>query len=457
MTRLPLCRGYGPSTPVALTSSGEIFGVGDLARDARALAGRLPEAEGVLNFCRDRYRFLVGYAAALLRGQPTVLPPDQTRGSVERMEARFGRLTILADSPLELGRTVLCVEAGDGPADTNPLPDIDADQVAAILFTSGSTGEPKANGKRWGDLVRLAGLTGERLGVRAGGMVIATVPTQHMYGLEHALMLPLQHGCAIYTSRPLLPADLRRALEVCAAPRVLVTTPTHIRACLAGEAEWPRLDWMLSATAPLPTEMAKAAEARWHAPLYEIYGSTETGNMATRRPARDALWTTLPGVRMVVDGGAFRAEAPHYPAPVVLNDILELRDDTHFNLLGRSEDLLNIAGKRASLGDLNLKLAAIEGVEDGAFFMPEDTSGEVTRLMAFVVAPGRESVEILECLRTQVDPVFLPRPLVKLDALPRNASGKLPRRELQALADRHLHGAVPARKPLCAGRRKDRS
>jgi acyl-coenzyme A synthetase/AMP-(fatty) acid ligase len=88
--------------------------------------------------------------------------------------------------------------------------------------------------------------------------------------------------------------------------------------------------------------------------------------------------------------------------------------------------MVNIAGKRASLGDLNRKLNEIPGVKDGVFHLPVDSGRRVERLMAFVVAPGRSEAELLEALRLAVDPAFLPRPLVKVDALPRTESGKLP-------------------------------
>ncbi|HEX5803115.1 MAG TPA: beta-hydroxyacyl-ACP dehydratase, partial [Azospira sp.] len=101
-------------------------------------------------------------------------------------------------------------------------------------------------------------------------------------------------------------------------------------------------------------------------------------------------------------------------------------------------DLINIAGKRTSLGYLNHQLAAIAGVVDGSFFMPDDEAADgITRLAAFVVAPTLTPRALLAALRQRIDPIFLPRPLVFLDRLPRNATGKLPRGELQALFAQH--------------------
>ena len=107
---------------------------------------------------------------------------------------------------------------------------------------------------------------------------------------------------------------------------------------------------------------------------------------------------------------------------------------------GREADQINVAGHRVSLGDLNQKLLEIEGVQDGVFYLPEEGSDFVTRLMAFVVAPGKTSEEIQRALRTHIDPVFLPRPLVCVPSLPRNATGKLPYESVRELARQWLAG-----------------
>jgi acyl-coenzyme A synthetase/AMP-(fatty) acid ligase len=97
---------------------------------------------------------------------------------------------------------------------------------------------------------------------------------------------------------------------------------------------------------------------------------------------------------------------------------------------------VNIAGKRNSLGYLDHQLAAIPGVVDAAFFLPDERGDDgVTRLMAFVVAPTLEERDILDALRQRIDVAFMPRPLVRVDSLPRQLTGKLPRESLRALAD----------------------
>jgi acyl-coenzyme A synthetase/AMP-(fatty) acid ligase len=96
--------------------------------------------------------------------------------------------------------------------------------------------------------------------------------------------------------------------------------------------------------------------------------------------------------------------------------------------------LINIAGKRTSLTYLNHQIESIEGVEDAAFYLPpgDDPLG-VNRLTAFVVAPRMTRESLMTSLRERIDPAFMPRPLVMIDTLPRNATGKLTQGRLDAL------------------------
>jgi len=141
----------------------------------------------------------------------------------------------------------------------------------------------------------------------------------------------------------------------------------------------------------------------------------------------------------------------HIETPTALNDVLALYPPTadepdaqRFMLLGRVADMVNVAGKRTSLSYLNLQLNAIEGVVDGAFFWPEQDDVNkldgVTRLTAFVVAPGLDLAQVQAALRQCIDAAFMPRPLHLVEALPRNATGKLPQAALMALAQRLAPG-----------------
>jgi acyl-coenzyme A synthetase/AMP-(fatty) acid ligase len=320
------------------------------------------------------------------------------------------------------------------------IPYLLANQPVADVFTSGSTGLPLAHRKTWGALVRSARAEAQRLGLDSGEAhsIVGTVPPQHMYGFESTVLMALQSGGSLHAGQPLYPADIGAALNSVARPRVLVTTPVHLRVLLSSRVTLPELDLVVSATAPLPTQTALDCERRFSAPLLEIYGSTETGQIASRRSTQTDEWELFPDVTLIAHDDRVWACGGHVEQVAPMNDDIELIDKRHFLMLGRLTDLINIAGKRNSLDNLNYQLNSIAGVVDGAFYMPDDTHHEaVVRLMAFVVAPGMSLAELQVALKERLDATFMPRPLVLLEALPRNSTGKLPQAALAALAQLH--------------------
>ena len=432
---LPLVGHSGTDRPIAWRDGAPVS-VARFLAEVERVAALLPAGSHVLNLCEDRYRFMVVFAAALLAGKTSLLPPNRTEKALAQVAAAHPGCGGVTDAPLPPFDAPLLAYPeipafARGPA---RVPTLDADQPAAIVFTSGSTGEPQPNLKRWGKLAHGARAEGAALGLSDGGFhVVGTVPPQHMYGLESTVILPMTLGGAIHPARPLLAGDVQAALAELPAPRILVTTPVHVRACVEGHAVLPPLLLILSAAAPLAPELAAAAERRFDTRVMEIYGSSEAGMIATRRTIATPVWRTLAGIRLARAGESWAFIGGHVHGCVPATDILRPMSEVDFRLEGRMRDLVNIAGKRASLGDLNHKLLEIPGVEDGAFHVPEGPNGSIVRLMAFVVAPRLAESEILAALRRAVDPAFLPRPLVKVARLPRAATGKLPLEALRTL------------------------
>ncbi len=408
--------------------------------EAGRLAARLPTRSFLVNLCADRYRFSIGLVAALMRGQVSLLPPNQTPDMLGKLRQAYGDLYALIDAPQES-----CVleqvryhdePAGDASTPDFTVPVFAADQLAAIAFTSGSTGAPSPHRKSWGALARGATAEAARLGLLAGARagLVGTVPAQHMYGLESTVLLALRGGLALHAGRPFYPADVAAALAQIPGERVLVTTPVHLRTLLSEGVALPPLRLIVCATAPLSREMAAQAEARYGAPLHEVYGFTEAGMVATRRTVQGPAWQCLDSVQLRRAGRGYQAAGGHVEIDAPFSDVIEPAGDDRFILHGRDADLVNIAGKRTSLAHLNHQLNDIETVHDGVFFMPDEKPDRVTRLTAFVVAPGATREDVLGALRERVDPVFLPRPLYFVQTLPRNATGKLPRENLLKLA-----------------------
>ncbi|MDN0081351.1 AMP-binding protein [Crenobacter sp. SG2305] len=411
---------------------------GRFIADVTTLAEQLPEREALLNACQNRYLFAVALYACALRGILCLLPASHSEQTIAQLCEDYPALGCLSDRPdRDIALPTLLIDAtllAASDASHWPPPSLPAGQRIARVFTSGSTGRPQGHDKYWGALVETTRAGVESLGLEPGFSLLGTVPAQHMYGLESTVLLPLLGGGLLCAERPFYPADVEAVLAALPAPRVLVSTPFHLRTLLESGLPVPQLALITSATAPLSGELAGELEARFEAPLLEIYGCTEAGQLATRRSASTECWECMPGVQLRPDG-AERAivHGGHVWKEQPLNDRVELLGTRHFRLLGRTADLVNVAGKRSSLAYLTQQLLTIPGVTDGVFFLPEEEGiGSVARLAALVVAPELERTVLLSALRQRIDAAFLPRPLKFVTALPRNATGKLPLAELRA-------------------------
>ncbi|MEP6789731.1 MAG: AMP-binding protein [Ramlibacter sp.] len=441
---------HGSPQQVLAWRQGRPVTVAQFLSHVRSLAETMPAGGHVLNACADRYLFTVGLAAALVAGKVSLLPPSHTAETVRQMKVFAPDAFCLADGPtgIDLPQFVFDVETLSARVDAvaPPAPVIAAQQTMAFVFTSGSTGLPVPHRKTWGQMVRdvRGGAAALALPAGAAPQVVGTVPPQHMYGIESTVLLPLQSGGALCAAHPFYPADICAALAQLPRPRILVTTPVHLRALLEAGVAVPQVDLVLSATAPLSADLAASAEARLAAPLQEIYGSTETGQIASRRSTLTRHWTLLPGIQLSQRDDRFWASGGHVEPATPLGDVLELSGGSQFLLHGRIGDMVNIAGKRNSLAYLNHQLLAVDGVVDGVFFMPEQEAADgVTRLGAFAVAPGLTVATLRAALRERIDPIFMPRPLVLLDDLPRNTTGKLTRETIETLVEAHVrHGSV---------------
>jgi acyl-coenzyme A synthetase/AMP-(fatty) acid ligase len=429
-------------------------------RDVWTLAAALPSGKHCINICQDRYNIAVLIAAVMLRHQVSLFPPNTAALTLEGLKRSHEQTYSVCDA-VSSGRfgTALVFESlisnltgnrpdkpswiPDYPALSNP--DFPADQIVGILFTSGSTGDPMPNPRQWGALCKSARAEAQALSVdqfQATPTVIGTVPAQHSYGLESTVAMCLQNGLTISADASFFPADIWAAVANSPRPRVLVTTPYHLRLLLdsLNQVDSPsdtKLDLIVSATAPLPPQLATQVQADLGCPVKEIYGSTESGQIASRQTTQTDCWTLFPGTELYMQEGDAWVSGGHVESPKMLNDVIEILPNHEFRLFGRIGDMVNLAGKRSSLGHLSFHLNSIPGVQDGVFFLPDSdlqkTDQLIVRLQAIAVSQSLNSAQILAELRQRIDPVFLPRTIHLVAEIPRNATGKITQAQLAAL------------------------
>jgi acyl-coenzyme A synthetase/AMP-(fatty) acid ligase len=433
----------------------------ELRSDVAALAARLgPLApDRVLLHCDDVYAFAVGLLAVVRVGACAVLPPSRQPGALRALVPGVAALVLDGDSDADtfLGRPCLHpLEAPPAPAVAAPL---DRDAACVELFTSGTTGAGRSCTKRLRHLEDEVAMLEDAFGAGIGrdARILATTSPQHLYGLLVRVLWPLATGRS-FLRTPLLHATELAPLFASAAPFALVTTPVPLRhlverADLRVDAGTCRA--VYSSGGPLPAPVAARAREVFGAPPYEIYGSTETGGVALRRQAHgDEPWRPLAGVsvaaapegRLAVTS-PFVSEGEALPdgrARFVLGDRALFGADGSFELRGRADRVVKIGEKRLALAVIEARLAEHPAVAEAAV-VPLGQLGGETRVGAVVVlteagrailaAGGRRALAkaLGEHLAGDFDRVLLPRAWRVVDALPRDAQGKTPALQLQAL------------------------
>src|SRR3989338_1140406 len=237
MHSLPLVSHISPDSIIAWRADGAVT-LRQFLAEVGELAALLPAGSHLLNLCGDRYRFSVGLAAAIVSGKVSLLPPAHPPEIVRQIKVLAPDVFCLTDSdPCTVDLPQLRYPAmGASPPGAFAIPQIEATQRIAVGFTSGSTGTPQPHPKTWGALVSSVqaealrlGLVGARRAVPLPCTLVGTVPPQHMYGFESTLLMAWHSGNALSHARPFYPADICRALAAVPAPRVLVSSPVHLR------------------------------------------------------------------------------------------------------------------------------------------------------------------------------------------------------------------------------------
>lgn len=321
-----------------------------------------------------------------------------------------------------------------GQAMASPVTGLDSEVVCLVLFTSGSTGAPQPIGKSLrqldAEIAALEQVFGARIGEAA---VQGTVSHQHIYGLLFRVLWPLAKGRAFDAPRIEFPGQWRAQAD---EGDVLVATPSML-ASWAPQVATPRPCLIVSSGGALPADAAGRIGALLGAPVVEVFGSTETGGIAWRDACAGGAWQPLPGVEWRIEEGQLALRSLHLPDPsvwVCTPDRVEAREGDGFELVGRADRIAKIGEKRVSLDGLEARLCESGLVAEArAVVMPSLRRG--LAVVAVPSAAGRErwqaggrralSAELRRALLAHFEPAAVPRHWRFVEALPRNAQGKL--------------------------------
>jgi acyl-coenzyme A synthetase/AMP-(fatty) acid ligase len=322
-------------------------------------------------------------------------------------------------------------------------------QCRVSFFTSGSSGEPKLISKSLAQLLREVQTLQQQFGSQMdkAELVAGTVSTQHIYGLLFRLLWPLCSNKPFYCEQL---SYLEQWQALLSLQRVIfIASPAHLArfddiAKLAPQAD--QLGAIFTSGGPLADEVpARYLTTVGQAPI-EVFGSTETGGIGFRqRQQNNHQWQAFTGVQLAQDArGALTLQSPHLPdqLPYQTEDQVELLANNSFLLQGRFDRIVKLEEKRLSLPELEQFCQQSELVSAVAALVLQQPKAQLALAVVLSDAGQAELKNhgklalnqlLKQYLLRRFERVLLPKRFRYLTALPYNAQGKLPRKQLEAL------------------------
>jgi len=403
-----------------------------------AFAGRIAGRKACV--CSDKKEIVMAAILASLAGGPELIIPHALSAPVIGDILKSLDCLLVAEAGGESpfpGETIFL----EGAKRSMPLPSLslDPDRTMLSLFTGGSTGKPKVWQKTARNLFGEAKHLVDKFGISGNDLVLSTVPPRHIYGLLFSVLVPFVSGAPVIGETAAFPGEIISAVDRHRAT-VLVSVPIHYRVLKAADFRMPSLRTAFSSAGALAKEDADYFYSKTGIAVNEIYGSTETGGVATRRLALgEETLTPFENVNFRIDKGVLKIKSEFISPdlPKDANGFFTTSDRVRkegagFALLGRVDDIVKVAGKRVDLAEIQQVIKKIAGVSDARIFAVRSRNGRQNEIAA-LIAGSIEEAKLRAVISRALEPHCLPRRIKIVHRLPSLPTGKLDREHIEKI------------------------
>lgn len=318
---------------------------------------------------------------------------------------------------------------------TNTANIFDDKDFSFLYFSSGSTGFPSGALKTKENILSEVEVISSFLKEYNIKKVIVTVPFIHLYGSLYGLFFPLLNGIDIVFKEHFLPHDL---LEMIDDNSLVVTTPLYIKSLnRINESKNLSKSLFLSSTAPLLTDDAKEFKDKFSTNILQIFGSTETGGIAYKFND-EILWTpTEKVITSVNTKNELKVESPFISNIIfekefkVTNHQIQTFDyvefiGNKFKLIGRSSQILKIAGKRYSTIQIENILEKIDEIEKAVVFVKSGNNSLKDEVLDITIESKKDFLvkDIKKILQNELSNIKFSITLKIVDKIKTSAIGK---------------------------------
>ena len=416
---------------------GEIFSLAAGLRKTLTRRG----AEKSVCLCTENKAVIAASVLASLSGAcRLILPHSFSAHALMEMYEAVGFDAAIADHPEEMpGVDIITPQAGN-PDDLNPENVRNPDEPFLKLFTGGSTGKPKVWSKTPRNLLAEALYLRDKFELTAKDLFISTVPPYHIYGLLFSVLTPFLAHARVMPDIYTFPQEIISTMNRHKAT-VLVSVPIHYRSLKVDNLSAPTLKTAFSSSGVLNRSDATYFLRKTGLGINEIYGSTETGGIASRsisenteswKPADVVSWR-LSGKRLAVRSDFVSREMGRDAEGFcVTGDEVQPDKNGRFLLLGRADGIVKVAGKRVDLLDVQNKIQTLPTVRDAVIIaLPAEKGRE--SVIAALVACELTEMQLRKMILEKLEPYAMPRRIKIVPFISRTATGKTDFRRIEKI------------------------
>ena len=419
-------------------SYGEVF---ELAAGIRKILSRRG-GERTLCLCTENKAVIAACVlASLTEACQLILPYSFSAHALLEMYEAVGFNAAIADHPEEMPAGVEIITPLPGSmVDINPETIRDPDKPFLRLFTGGSTGKPKVWSKSPRNLFAEAFYLKEKFAISDKDLFVATVPPYHIYGLLFSVLVPFVAHARLLPDIYTFPQEIISTTNKNKAS-VMVSVPIHYRAMKVDNLSAPSLKVAFSSSGVLDRSDGLHFHKKTGLGITEIYGSTETGGIATRcisehteswKPFDIVSWKSI-GKRLSIKSDFASPEMERDTDGYCLTgDEVREDKDNRFVLLGRADGIVKVAGKRVDLMDVQNKIRTLPTVRDAIVVsLPAEKGRE--SVIAAVVACDLTETHLKKLLMDMLEPYAIPRRVKIVSSIAAAATGKIDRCRIEQI------------------------
>ena len=413
-----------------------------LAAGISHIRSREQNERAVICLCTgDKALIAAALVASLAGGPRLVLPYAFSQQALEEVLETMSVSFLLIDRPGDYPHgseviTPAMLRCDDTIHDTF----IDPDEPFLMLFTGGSTGKPKVWSKTPRNILSEARYMSGKFDISPDDLFLSTVPPQHIYGFLFSVLIPFISYARVLDEVYTFPMEILRAAKDYGAS-VLVSVPVHYRVLRTDDLQRHDLRIAFSSAGVLDKEDAAYFHRKTGLDVIEIYGSTETGGVATRRRLKDGeSWSALDPVNWKIRNGRLHVRS-EFISPALDRDAggyfltADCADsDGHerFILRGRADDIVKIGGKRVDLTAVQAKLKHIPGVHDAVVVSIPTGNGHQNELAA-LVATHLDVLQLRRHIAAVSEDYAVPKRFVVVEEIPVTFTGKYNREMIERI------------------------